>query len=87
MEITYRSTPTNRSINDDIRPQSSSLSYSIVDHLATIILHEHQGCYLIEADVKEAFRMLPILLEDQPLLGVYYCNTYYTSVLVYFGGQ
>jgi len=54
------------SINDGI-------SYSLIDHLSTIILQEHQGCatlYLIKTNIKEAYRILPIHLEDQPLLRV-----------------
>ena len=64
------SSPTDHSINDGISLQLSSLSYAFIDHLSSIILHEHQGCFLVTAEIKEAYRMLPIHPEDQPLLGV-----------------
>ena len=64
------SSPTDHSINDGISLQLSSLSYASIDHLSSIILHEHQGCFLVKADIKEAYRMLPIHPENQPLLGV-----------------
>ena len=79
------SSPTDHSINDGISLQLSSLSYASIDHLSSIILHEHQGCFLVKADIKEAYRMLPIHPEDQPLLGVCWKDSVYIDSALAFG--
>ena len=79
------SSPTDHSINDGISLQLSSLSYASIDHLSSIILHEHQGCFLVKADIKEAYRMLPIHPEDQPLLGVCWKDSVYIDCALPFG--
>ena len=48
------------SINDGILPERSSLSYTSVDHLTSMILLVGQGFFMIKVDIKEAYRMVPI---------------------------
>ena len=46
----------------------SSLSYASVDRLAALVVSTGRGCYLVKADIKEAYRMVPVHLQDQHLL-------------------
>ena len=64
------SSPSNASVNDGISPEWSTLRYSTVDHLSSLILQEGKWAYLVKADIKEAYRMIPIHPDDQSLLGV-----------------
>ena len=71
------SSPPGHSINDGISTESSSYSYPSIDHLATIIVSEGHGSFMVKANIKEAYRMLPIHPEDPPLLGVSWENSIY----------
>ena len=62
------SSPSNASVNDGISFEWSSLKYPTVDHLSTLILQERKGAFLVKADLKEAYRMIPVHPHDQ-------CNT------------
>ena len=64
------SSPKNFSVNDGIDPALSSLSYVSIDHLSSLILSLGRGALLVKADIKEAYRMVPIHPQDQRLLGV-----------------
>lgn len=45
--------------------------YTSVDHLATLIgAGGLPTCFMVKADVKEAYRMVPVHPEDRPLLGL-----------------
>ena len=48
------------SINDGIDSELSSLSYSSIDHLAVLVVSEDRGSLLVTADIKEAYRMIPM---------------------------
>ena len=79
------SSPPGHSVNDGISTESSSLSYPSIDHLATIIVSEGHGSFMVKADIKEAYRMLLIHPEDQPLLGVSWENSIYIDKALPFG--
>ena len=79
------SSPFEHSINDGISQERSSLSYTSVDHLAALIVSEGQGSFLVKADVKEAYRMVPIHPEDQHLLGVQWNGAIYVDRMLPFG--
>ena len=64
------SSPTDHSVNDGISSEWSSVSYPTVDHLSAIVLHQGKGAFLVKADIKEAYRMVPVHPCDQHLLGV-----------------
>ena len=57
-------------MNDGISPEWSSLRYTTVDQLSALILQEGKGAFLVKADIKEAYRMIPVHPHDQSLLGV-----------------
>ena len=71
------SSPPGHSINDSISTESSNLLYPSINYLATIIASEGRGSFMVKADIKEAYRMLPIHPEDQPLFGVSLENSIY----------
>jgi len=64
------SSPTNTSVNDGISTDMASLSYASIDHLAALIVMEGRGSFLVKADIKEAYKIVPVHPEDQHLLGV-----------------
>ena len=68
--IVDMSSPHGASLNDGIEHWQSSLSYSTIDHLSTFILSAGQGVFLTKVDIKEAYLMVPVHPEDQPLLGI-----------------
>ena len=58
--ITDLSSPAGKSVNDAISKELSSLKYTSVDHLSSFILSEGRGAFLVQADIKEDYRMVPI---------------------------
>ena len=79
------SSPAGASVNDGISPDLSSVSYASVDHLSSLVLSAGRGAFLVKADIKEAYRMLPIHPHDQPLLGVQWRGITYTDSALPFG--
>ena len=64
------SSPRGFSINDGISSDLSTLSYTSVDHLASLVLSHGKGALLVKTDIQEAYRMIPIHPDDQHLLGI-----------------
>ena len=79
------SSPAGASVNDGISPDLSSVSYVSVDHLSSLVMSVGKGAFLVKADVKEAYRMLPIHPHDQPLLGMQWEGLTYTDLALPFG--
>ena len=64
------------SVNLCIPDKHAKVTYaSIAD--ATAIIATMPGCYLAKADIKSAFRLVPIHPEDHHLLGFHFKNKYY----------
>ena len=57
-------------MNDGIASEWATVSYATVDHLASVILSLGRGAYLVKADIKEAYQIIPIHPEDRWLLGM-----------------
>ena len=79
------SSPAGASVNDGISPEFSSVSYVSVDHLSSLVLSAGRGAFLVKADIKEAYRMLPVHPQDQPLLGVQWAGITYIDLALPFG--
>ena len=79
------SSPSNASVNDGISSEWSSLRYPTVDHLSSLILQEGKGAFLVKADLKEAYRMIPVHPHDQVLLGVEWDGAIFTDMALPFG--
>lgn len=63
------SSPDGASINEGIDKKMSSLSYTLVDAIASKVAALGWGAMLAKMDIKEAYRIIPIHLEDRYLLG------------------
>ena len=68
------SSPKGLSVNDGIATDLLSLCFTSVDYLCSIILSVGKGAQLVKADIKEAYRMVPVHPDDQPLLAVEWAN-------------
>ena len=79
------SCPHGASINDGSDTNRSSLSYASVDHLAELVVSTGRGCFLVKADIKEAYRMVPVHPQDQHLLGVQWESAVYIDKVLPFG--
>ena len=79
------SSPQVASVNDGIDSEVSSLSYASLDHLAALVVSEGRGAFLVKADIKEAYRMVPVHPEDQHLLGVLWEGIVYIDKMLPFG--
>ena len=85
--IVDSSSSSNASVNDGISSEWSSFKYTTVDHLLTLILQEGKGAFLVKADIKEAYRMIPVHHHDQPLLGVEWDGAMHIDLALPFGLQ
>ena len=79
------SSPVGSSVNDGISSEWSSISYVSIDFLLSLVLEAGKGSTLVKADIKEAYRMLPIHPEDQGLLGIKWEGEFYTDKALPFG--
>ena len=64
------SSPMNASVNDGIDRDMCHISYITVDSIVDQILQLGQGALMAKADIKQAYRMVPVHPEDRHLLGV-----------------
>ena len=79
------SSPRGFSVNDGISSDLSSLACTSVDHLASLVLSCGRGALLVKADIKEAYRMVPIHPDDRHLLGVWWNGCVYIDRMLLFG--
>jgi len=79
------SAPDGRSVNDAIDKEMCSLSYISVDDIAQAVLRLGKGSLLAKADIKEAYRMVPVHPEDRLLLGVEWKGQLYLDKVLPFG--
>ena len=73
------------SVNDGINTDRSSLSYASVDHLAALVVSTGRGGFLVKADIREAYRIVPVHPQDQHLLGVQWKSAVYINKSLPFG--
>ena len=57
-----------------------------MDHLASLVTFG-RGALLVKADIKEAYRMVPVHPHDQHLLGVSWQDSYCVDRMLLFGLQ
>ncbi|XP_033733376.1 uncharacterized protein LOC117322521 isoform X1 [Pecten maximus] len=75
--ITHLSFPPSESINDFINPELCSVNYTSFDTVVEMISKLGQGALLGKADIKSAFRLIPIYPGDFDLLGFQFLDKYY----------
>ena len=73
------------STNDGISPSLCSLRYASVDNAVDIIIQLGQSTELVKLDLSNAYRMVPVHPDDQPLLGVCWQGNTYVDWALPFG--
>ncbi len=64
------SSPANASVNDGINRESCSITYITIDHIVDIMLQLGKGTLMAKADIKQAYRIVPVHPDDRHLLCV-----------------
>ena len=83
--IHHLSYPEGESVNDYIDPKLCSVQYTKFDAAVQMVQHLGQGALLGKADIKSAFRLIPVSKDDFPLLGFKFDNLYYFDKALPFG--
>ena len=83
--IYHLSYPEGDSINNHIPKEPYSLQYVRVDDAITILRSLGPGSFMAKADLKSAFRLVPIHPADWNLLGIYWQSQYYIDLYLPFG--
>ena len=69
--------PKGDSVNSHIDPQHSSVQYEVLDRCVEIIQSIGKGCLVAKADLKDAFRIVPLAPAAYRLLGFKWKEEYY----------
>ena len=59
------------------------VSYPTVDHFSYLVLSQGRGAFLVKTDIKEAYQMVPVHVQDQCLLVQWKDNTYVDLALLF----
>ncbi len=79
------SSPEGTSVNDGIDPKLCSLSYVSVEDAARMVVESGRGAYLAKADIKQAYRMVPVHPQDRHLLGMVWDGSLFVDSALPFG--
>ena len=79
------SSPHDQSVNDGISADLCSLRYALVDNAVEIITSLGHSSLLAKFDLSNAYRILPVHPDDQPLLGVTWQGNVYMDRSLPFG--
>lgn len=85
--IHHLSWPHGNSVNDGISPDAARVAYTSFDRVIESIVRLGRGALLAKADVKSAFRLLPIHPDDYQLLGFKFEGSYYFDMAQPFGAR
>ena len=77
--------PRGHSVNDGISQASCSLQYASLDSAVDIIMHLGRGTQLVKLDLANAYRMVPVHPDDQPLLGIHWQGSTFIDRALPFG--
>ena len=82
------SQPTGQSINDGISRVEFSVSYTSLDEAVRLIfVNGGQGALLAKADVKHAFRLVPVRRDQWQLQGFCWAGHFYFDTRLVFGSR
>ena len=81
------SSPRGTSVNNGIPVGTFSVTYARFDDAVEILRSLGAGCYLAKADIKHAFRNLPVREADWPLLCYEWEGYFYVDLRLPFGGR
>jgi len=79
------SSPRGFSINEGISQSDHSVHYSSFDSAVSLAKFAGPGCFMAKIDIKHAFRLCPVQLEDFPLLGYTWDNKFFVDTRLPFG--
>lgn len=80
------SAPAGASANDAIDPESCSVHYASLDELAALVfVHGGAGTRLFKADVKSAFKLIPVRPDQHHALGFHWEGKFWYQVSLPFG--
>jgi len=85
--IHHLSWPLGDSVNDGISDDAARVQYTSFDQVIENIARLGPGTLLAKADVKSAFRLLPVHPADQPLLGFTFDGCMYYDLCLPFGAR
>lgn len=85
--IHHLSYPPGESVNDYIDPAICSVQYTSFDEAVHLVQDLGQGCKLFKADIKSAYRLIPIKPADFELLGFCYNGKFYFDKALPFGAS
>ena len=83
--ITDLSFPEGASVNDGISSELCTLQYTSVDKIARVAYQMGLGALLAKADIKAAYRLVPVHPDDRPLMGVEWHGALYVDAMLPFG--
>ena len=83
--IHHLSYPSGQSVNDFIDPKLCSVQYTSFDNAVEMVPKLGKSCLLGKADIKSAFRLLPVAPSDFDRLGFYFQGKYYYDKCLPFG--
>ena len=82
LDLSY---PPNRSVNDGISRDLSSLHYVSVDTAVQRVLELGQGARLAKVDIKHAYRNVPVHPDDRHMLGMRWNGRTFVDKMLPFG--
>ena len=65
--------PRNNSVNSRIPPENSQVTYDSIDTITMLV----KGALMSKTDIQDAFRIIPIHVNDHKLLGFSWRGSYY----------
>ena len=83
--IHHLSHPQGSSVNAGIPPDFTAVHYASVDDAIAMIKRLGPGCFLAKADIKSAFRIIPLHRSDYHLFGIKWRNQYYFDICLPMG--
>lgn len=83
--IHHLSYPKGDSVNDYIDPELCTVQYTSFDEAVQMVQKLGTNCYLGKADIKSAFRLLPVSPIDFKLLGFQFEDKFYFDKCMPFG--
>ena len=81
------SSPRGSSINEGIDHDEFSVQYSTFDDALALLRRLGRGSVMSKFDIRHAFRLCPVLVEDWPLLGFRWSGSYFFHVVLPFGAR
>ena len=79
------SQPRGSSINEFIAKDEFSMKYTLFDDAIALVREAGYSCFLSKVDIKHAFRLLPVKVQDWKLLGYFWEGFYFIDTRLPFG--